>query len=403
MTDNTKPENRKVGYVLEYYLDLNEINKEEFYTDLRQKLSYISGGEKVAKSNFEQYILGHSKTDYLGNTTQKYAIWKSVIRILHFEYGISCELFGYSVDEFSNTKFPVLKPTQTEKTNQHTTSHVYELKSDPYEETAKVKFQETYYEYLKEPLHNMQKELIVFEYVEDVRFKDPNTLDAYYNSHNNIYLDIEKKLEEIKKFKYIRFLTLPLHHKLSSSDYDPFNNPEHKQELLSEIIKYISPSLFAHMYRSIKKHWKHFDTNHLGYYLVARPTRSYLWGTIDNGKYIITEYYKYNQDTNKCEPNLLFIAEKGLEPNKLFDIYHSDRMRLTATLPHQYNNPRVNHSDFSKRNLKKILTNLIKELKEEFKIATQTKDEEFERYNTAKIYLANAKAKLDIINESKQQ
>lgn len=393
-------ENKTLLEILEAYLKTQNVGIDTFLIDFSKNLPYVVGGPSLVVENIKTHHLNVSYYQFKNDLKDaKKRSYLHVIRTLYIIYGIDYSLFGITDEEFGKSGIPGLKKLHD----------CIELKANPVKESENEKFIKDYYDMVGEAINNMQTDLTVYTYHEQREYNNPEYLKVYYDLHDSLYEVIEKTLFKKKNsFKYIRFLALPLHDPLVTPEFDPYNKDEDYDKLLKAILRICSVPMFKHITRCMIECHDVFNNTHTGFFLLARPPRQSLWGIVDKGKYIISEYYKYDTSC-KCQPNLLFVESKGAGPNNLYDAYLEDKIRHTSTLAkHHYKNPRIRSNAYKKDKIEKLLLELYDEAKGTAKKFLPEKNESYEAFsvaneelNAANIYMQNVKEKIDFLSQSK--
>lgn len=258
---------------------------------------------------------GLNKRDYL-----------NFARIVYFMYAIDYRHFSIDEKDFFPKKAlsHLSAITKLEMQERHESSKLFDLRIGDGKTTSD--FKDAYEEAVQIPIKNMTDSLIVYDYLEKQNYRENKYYEMYSTIHEGIYQTIEDKLEN-KNFKYKRILALPIHFRSlqNLSKYGPLS----ARIMLESAFDICSVPLFKHIYSCLAKYGNRNDGGiKPEFYIVPDARWAFHWGVVDEGKYIITEYYRYDKD-GFCKPQILFVEGKqNVNSRKLASIYLEDFNRL---------------------------------------------------------------------------
>lgn len=259
-----------------------------------------------------------SKSDAVNGEQRKFLLWA---RTLHQMLGIPMDKFNIpnnqnyanaSLSSISDGDYKILK-----------------LKYDDGTEESKKKFSEDYLNVTSDAISQMTNDLTVYDYLEKLNYHSPYYLAPYFDAHEKIYARIEEKLKQ--DFSYTRFLALPKRFLTEQFIKDECSKKKYTYSLASAF-DHCSLPLFKHICNCLSNFSEKFKRNENGLYLVVNPPRTYHWGIIDGGKYVVSEYYRYDKD-DVCKPDVIFIDKLSKENSKLLEIYENEKKGLLRLRP----------------------------------------------------------------------
>ena len=168
----------------------------------------------------------------------------------------------------------------------------FDKKSDDYHSEKKSDYIGAQMEFLG----GVKTDLVVYDYLER---QNPDIAD-YLEAHGEFFNAIEEKLEE-QPFLYRRYLALPLRIRGKT----PLELKEEELKML--VVKFSSVYLFKHICRCHKMDPKFGNKKkHLGFYMIANPTRTSHYAISNEGEACLSEYCRFNE-TLACKPDILYI------------------------------------------------------------------------------------------------
>ena len=124
--------------------------------------------------------------------------------------------------------------------------------------------------------------------------------------------------------------------------YDPSKAKLEKiPAFLKEVIDHLPPVMFEHIVRCLNKHPDYekddefrpngSDKNlyHYGFYLIAYPTKTYHYASVDRGRLIFTEYFKYNK-SGVLKSDTIFVEDAVGDIAKLASNYNRELTGLLS-------------------------------------------------------------------------
>lgn len=389
-TAEHQPSENSLLAKLEGYLIHHDIPRIEFYDDLAKKLCFSYTSHFQSRLQLKKHIdslpalLNQCEP---GLESRKFL---HLVRTLNLVYGVDYLHFGVPKELIQSDllKAKLGRPGR----------NLVPLETDLSKTSNKIDFDKKYFNALETPLSGMSFNLIVFEYLEQLEYKDPLFLDLYYTVHTRIYGLIEEKLKADTNFKYTRFLSLPIHDQLSRLN-NTYYNAEEYDLLLNAILKLTSVPLLQHICNCMEVYDRRFKETHTGFFLVAKAPRAYQWGIIDDGKYLVSEYYRYTKD-NKCKPDLLFLEGTSEESLPIFESYMAEANSLAST-KRPDKNPRIQIERFRKDKILACLRSLKIEA-ESFvdSFDPKKRDDENLEFERATAYLQKIQAKIQVVENS---
>lgn len=334
-----------------------------------------------------------------------------------FNYSLNIPLSEFGLDSDIER---VIKKKDIHNNENHLPSPVLDLQIDS--TTDIDTYEDTFLKSLYEPLQRLSNSLIVYDYLEKQSLRSKRIYQSYSNVHKQIYDNIFNKLKNYK-IDYVRYLALPIHFKdifniSQSNEYlnNELNNIKQKlrdtlavkdivskdeidtilnlakdnsrkdihEAAINHVIDATSVVLFEHLYKCLKWYENDKKTNtEPKFYIIMKASKAYHWGIIDDGKCIITEYYRYNKD-GICKPDILYIEELNKQSSVLLSVYKKDITRLESTESDAIN-PKLHYSA-----LTKSINYLFKKAQEEYDIALKKNNENLTPQNAKNLELAKA-------------
>lgn len=269
--------------------------------------------------------LDSSCLDNDGHDRNKYIHY---VRLCYLLYGIQYEHFNVTAEVFyaDNTPLNVRNVTHHFDHEEALYVSLYDLRLN---NENFGEFENLYNSATDNIISNMKSSLQVYEYLEKHDYREGTYYDIYSCIHDDIYKKIEKKLENTS-FKYTRILALPIHYKTIYAEKDGIITA---QKIFENAFDLCTVPLFQHLARCLSKK----DIVHPHFYIAPDPRWAFHWGVIDNGNYIITEYYRYDKE-GYCKPQMLFV-QGSLNPSssRLAKIYLDDFEKLLKPYQGQRN------------------------------------------------------------------
>lgn len=332
--------------ILQSLVNYCEKNDKEIETVLADVLTLIPYPRKARlEGELDRSFCTHGrKENSRVDGTKAYNLWAT---FFHFLYDIDIENLG--LDE-SNPLYKKIRAVDQSRSK----SIILQLKQFEGEEVQRQEKIEEYRKTIEFFFSHLKSKLLIYDYMERHQYEleDEGHMytkkDAYMKVHDGIFENIEhlftQKNDASREIVYKRYLSLPLRHKY-------LKDMPTEMEVKTEIVRCTSFPLFKHICRCLTA-MPNMGTEieDSGFYMIAKPTRTYHYAILDNGSHFMAEYYRYNSH-EVCKPDILHVGENTQA--------HQNRI---ATYQREFEKLRIKeHPKFNLGQLPEILTTLYKQ------------------------------------------
>ncbi len=307
-------------------------------------------GDLIGFSSKEKYNARHVKRPRMYKA--RFIYW---VRDLHMYLNIPYNAFGIKKGDATWMKQMGLNTEllpEYETLNSNTT--IISLKSSETDKSIE--------DDLVDSIIKADSEIIIYDYLEKHVDNSNKYADAYKKAHEIIYSTIERKVNSNesktgdKGFSYTRFLSLGRRFDFMEYGINILDWRKSYYEMIGAVIEHCHEDLFRHICRVLAIN----TTAEVEIIAIPLPRRTNSWGVIDKERYILSEYYTYNNNAEQvCKPDIVFVEPVNTRNKQLLQKYHDDIRILKDNEIASQANPRL-----SLDRIHKAITVLIAQLEE---------------------------------------